>query len=208
MTNYLIFGDDGLRTLLLSQHLPQVGDQVWLVARQRPSLEPRRGVQFHWIRVDLSERGAGAAIANSFGPQPLDVCIYDSHLSAYPDLQETRSAEQLTALHFTTTILCIQKLMSNLRQSSKARIVFIGQPIPASAEPTHTQLGIRNVAQALRSILRAAPIGVTCLYTSSEFLSEDSPASEARRDDLLALMRCVINLSPHSAVQEIDLTRL
>ncbi|XWX03379.1 hypothetical protein VZO05_12785 [Aggregatilineales bacterium SYSU G02658] len=208
MTNYLIFGHDGQRALLLAQHLPRASDQVWLVARERPRLEPRDGVQFQWIRADLSERGAGALIAHSFGSQPLDVCIYDDYPAAHAKSDPERSPEQITALRLTTTILCIQKLMSNLRQSPKARIVFIGQPTPTLSEPTHTQLGIRSVAQALREVARPHPISVTCLYTNGDFLAEDSLTSDARRDDLLALMRCVINLSPHSAVQELDLTRL
>ncbi len=207
MSNYLIFGHDGQRALLLAQHLPRAGDQVWLVARERPRLEPRDGVQFQWIRADLSERGAGALIAHSFGSQPLDVCIYDDYPAAHLETHPERSAEQITALRLTTAILCIQKLMNNLRQSPKARIVFIGQPTPTLSEPTHTQLGIRSVAQALREVVRAHPISVTCVYTNHEFLAEDPISGDARRDDLLALMRCVINLSPHSAVHELDLIR-
>jgi short-subunit dehydrogenase len=206
MTNFLIFGDDSPRTLLLAQHLPQSGDHVWLAARQQPTFEPRRGVQLHWIQVDLHERGAGGIIANSFSTQALDVCIYNSQMN--PDAHGQYTSEQLTALQLTTTILCIQKLLPNLRQAVGARILFIGPSTPNLAEPTRTQLGIRDVAHTLRDILRAHLISVTCLYAADDFLLDDSPASEARRHDLLALVRCLISLSAHSAVLEVDLAQL
>jgi hypothetical protein len=206
MANFLIFGDDSPRALLLAQHLPQSGDHVWLAARQQPTFEPRRGVQLHWIQVNLHERGAGSVIANSFSTQALDVCIYNSQMN--PDAHGQYTSEQLTALQLTTTILCIQKLLPNLRQAASARILFIGPSTPHLAEPTRTQLGIRDVAHTLRDILRAHLIGVTCLYAADDFLADDSPASEARRRDLLTLVRCLISLSAYSAVQEVDLAQL
>jgi hypothetical protein len=206
MANFLIFGDDSPRALLLAQHLPQSGDHVWLAARQQPTFEPRRGVQLHWIQVDLHERGAGSLIANSFGSQALDVCIYDSQITQ--DTHGQHTDEQLTALRLTTAILCIQKLLPNLRQAASARILFVGPGAPTLAEPTRAQLGIRDVAHTLRDILRAHLIGVTCLYAADDFLADDSPASEARRRDLLTLVRCLISLSAHSAVQEVDLAQL
>lgn len=205
MTNYLILGNHGARSALIAQRLPQAGDQVWLASRQRPRIEPRPDLIFHWLQVDLSERGAGALIARSYGAQPLDVCIYDAHHATQHDPAETRSVEQLTALHLTTAILCIQMLMPNLRQSRCARIVFIGPPMPTLAEPNHAQLGIRDVAQALREVVRHDSIAVTCLYMTDDLLMDGTPQCDARRDDLLLLLRCLNALSPHSVVQEIDL---
>lgn len=204
MTSFLILGDDSARAAALAQHLPQAGDQVWMASRLRPSLALPPSVNFHWMQVDLSERGVGARIARTFGSQPLDVCIYDSLLARSEASAMPRSPEQITALHFTSAILCLQLLMPNLRRARCARIVFIGPPDPPLSDPHHTQLGIRSVAQALREVIQHDPIGVTCLYTADDLLIDGNPQCEARRSDLIAVVRCVITLSPHSNVQEID----
>jgi len=199
MVNYLIFGDRGTRAAFLAQQLPHEGDRVWFVAQERFSGPLPAGVEWHWVNVNAGGRGAGGRVADAFTAPSLDVCLFDE-----PSDTENPPAV-LSALYLTTAILCLQKLMPALRRTSSARVLFIGAP-PSS--PESAQLGIRTVAQALREMTRASRTSITCLFTAAILTHEASPHAAVRRADLLALVRCLLALSPHSAVQELYLDAL
>lgn len=225
MTNYLILGGSGGLGALLCQYLPSAGDRVWIAARTEPSFEFEDGVERVWIEVDLGQRGAGAVIAAGFGHEPLDMCLYHADIADLDVLltsgETMQSAtERLVALHLTSAIMCVQKLMPNLRRSRRAKVVLMGAPplpsagIAADPDPL-PRFGLKSVSNALRQVVRRDRISVTCLYIG-EVAITDSARDEAddvtlgavSPTDLIMLIRCLTRLSRSTSVKEIDLSAM
>lgn len=213
--------------------VPNQGDTVWLVSRGRPpSLDKADGVTRRWIEADLALPEASAKLAVALAGQPLDLLLYNagiwehnafsSHYDfANVDLLET---QQIINVNLVSMLACVQVLLPNLRQAAAGKIVLIGSTsgLENNRQPevayNASKFGVRGLAQALRQSLRQENITVTCINPGSICAGASAPADELGREavlsrygnallpmhDLVALVRCVLQLSTATNVAEID----
>lgn len=232
MATYLIIGASRGLGALMSRELPHPGDTVWLVSRSQPDLWDD-GVQRHWVRADLAQSGVSTAIAKQLGTASLDVCVYnagiwepDAFTEAYNFEQVTDDeTERIVAVNLTAAITTVQKLLPHLRRSVNGRVVFIGSHSGLDnaghleVANTATKFGLRGVTHALRSVLRKDRIAVTCVnlgnvgvitYKGGVMqLEETGPAGAAIPPaDLIAVLRCVTQLSRGTLIKELDLAAI
>lgn len=230
MANYLIFGGSRGLGALFSQALPAPGDTVWLVSRSQPDLFDHDGVRRIWIQADLAQRGAGTHIAAALGDTVLDVCLYNAGIwerMAFSDQYDFEQVtdeenEQIVQINLLSAITCIQKVIPALRRSANGKVILIGSNagLENSRRPevayVATKFGLRGLAHALREILRPDLIGVTCLnlgdvgtITAVAGKIQVDSGSSGRvliaPDDIVKMLKAVINLSNASCVKEIDL---
>lgn len=78
MKSYLVFGaSKGLGDAFV-RGLPQEGDKVWVVSRNRPkSIDLEDGIQRIWIGADLSQHNAAQIVADAIQNETLDGLIYN-----------------------------------------------------------------------------------------------------------------------------------
>jgi len=226
MTNLLIFGASRGLGAAFNAGLPEPGDAVWLVSRSRPELEIDDGAQRQWIQADLSAPEAGDRVAHAMGRQRLDVLLYNAGIwesRAFEpdyDFEKVGEAEtaRIIAVNLTAPIVCIQKLLPNLRQSGNPKIILIGSTsgLENARAPevayTASKFGLRGVAHALREVVRRDRIGVTCINPGDITTYVGGPAdrrvsnpNSLPTDDLVAIVRCVMRLSRATCIKEIDL---
>ncbi|MBM4423637.1 MAG: SDR family oxidoreductase [Chloroflexi bacterium] len=231
MRNMIIFGASRGLGAAFNSGLPERGDTVWLVSRSQPErLQSDEGVKRIWVRADLRKPGAADSIAGAVGGQPLDVLIYNAGIweaSAFgPEYKFERvSAEEnldVLAVNLLSPVLCLQKLIPNLRKSSNAKVILIGSisglENNGGREVAYdaSKFGLRGAAHALREYLRKDRIAVTVLNPGS--IDTDTPfeagveasvaASKGKLipvHDLVAVVNCVINLSKATCPKEIDI---
>lgn len=227
MTNYLIFGASRGLGAVFSHQLPTAGDKVWLVSRSQPDVE-RDGVEREWIQADLSADGVSRVIAAAVDNHVLDVCLYNAGIweeYAFSDKYHFEDVDDevtahIIAVNLTSAITCVQKLLPALRRSNNGKIIFIGsnaglenarQPEVAYAA---SKFGLRGVTHALREVVRRDNIGVTCVnlgtvggvtYRNGEIHIEPEGIQAVPLTDLIAIIKCIINLSNQSCIKEIDL---
>lgn len=229
MANLLILGASRGLGAAFAGHVPQAGDDAWLVSRSRPdALDRADGIQRHWIQADLALETAATEIKQALGETRLDVLLYNAGIwergafgSSYrfeaSPLDETR---QLLAVNLSSAILCVQSLLPNLRRSDNPKIILIGSTSglenvqDKEVAYVASKFGLRGAAYALRESLRADRIAVTCInpgYIATEIPYVDGPEAALAQTsgipmhDLVALVRCLIGLSRGSNVKEIDL---
>lgn len=135
MKNIIVFGaSKGLGNAFV-RGVPQSGDKVWVVSRSKPeSLSVEDGVERIWIQADLSELQAAEQVASQLQGETLDVLIYnvgiwekegfEEHYTF--DKDEPADISQLIHVNVTSTIVCIQALLPQLRQSEAGKIILIG----------------------------------------------------------------------------------
>lgn len=229
--NILIFGASrGLGTGL-SAGVPAAGDTAWLVSRYRPdALDLQDGVERHWFITDLLSDTPFDAVTEVIGTRQLDVVIYNAAIWELEALEPTFDFEaveperirQIIMVNLTSTILCLQKLLPNLRQSANGKIILIGST--AGLENSNfrevayvaSKFGLRGVAHALREVVRDDLIGVTILNPGSidtetayaEGIDASLAASQGKMipmPDIVSLIDCLIKLSPATCVKEINM---
>jgi short-subunit dehydrogenase len=228
VSNILIFGGSRGLGAALSSEVPVRGDAVWLVSRGRPDLDDRDGVRRAWIEADLSAPGVGTTIARAVGDTPLDIVVYNAGIwehNAFRDSYEftevdDAETERIIAVNLTSAITCIRALLSNLRKSTGAKLIFIGSTSgldnSSGREVAYaaSKFGLRGATHALRENLRADGIAVTCLNPGNigtitvERGVVSARPHESREmippQDLIAIVKCIIGLSNASCVKEID----
>lgn len=210
--------------------LPQSGDTLWLVSRTQPKLDLGDGVTRHWILADLSQAEAATTIAAALQGQPLDALIYnagvwerDAFSNRY-NFEAVPQAETLNILsvNLTSAVLCVQQLLPNLRQTDNPKIILIGSisgmenPHLPEVANNVSKFGLRGLAHSLRENLRTERISVTVLNPGT-IASTESPYELGRAaaltathgtmipmHDLVAIVRCLLDLSNATCVKEID----
>jgi NAD(P)-dependent dehydrogenase (short-subunit alcohol dehydrogenase family) len=233
MANMLIIGASRGLGAAFSAGVASAGDTLWLVSRSRPALGSDDGVQRRWIEADLSRAGAGAVIAEAVGPHGLDALVYNAGIweangfdESY-DFRQVSEAEthRIIAVNLTSAITCVQSLVPALLRVPHSKVILIGSTSGLenvrSRELAYTasKSGLRGVARSLRENLREHGIAVTCINPGE--LANEMPwergaqaalsAYGGRRipvQDVVALVRCVLALSPASCVTQIDVPAL
>jgi short-subunit dehydrogenase len=229
MAAYLIFGGSRGLGAAFNVALPAPGDKVWIVSRGRPDTSGRGGVERRWIEADLAAPDAPARVAAALGDSAIDVAIYNAGIwesTAFSDRYDFATVPDaetvdIMAVNLTSAITCLRAVLPNLRRSPAAKIVLIGSTsgLENTGQPevaySASKFGLRGVAHALREVLRADRIAVTCLNpgnigTITVADGEIRAAPHEPRDmipprDLIDLVRCLARLSNSSCVKEIDI---
>ncbi|QDQ02682.1 SDR family NAD(P)-dependent oxidoreductase [Lysinibacillus fusiformis] len=225
--NYMIFGaSKGLGDAFV-KGLPEPGDKVWIVSRSRPkSIDINDGVQRVWLEADLSQQNN--KISEQLKNECVDVLIYNVGVWEEKGFEDDYDFEQddpahianIININITSTITYIQALLPNLRKSENGKIILIG----STAGLDHTnnnqvsfvasKFGIRGITNALREHVRKDKIAVTCVNPgelAAEIPYEDGPEKAITEyngtripvQDIVAIVKCVVNLSKVSCVKEI-----
>ncbi|MEK5255206.1 SDR family NAD(P)-dependent oxidoreductase [Paenibacillus sp. FSL F4-0125] len=231
MRNYLILGaSKGLGDAFV-KGLPESGDQVWIVSRSRPgSLNLNDGIKRIWIAVDLSQPDAAQVLSKSIQTEKLDVLVYnvgiwekegfESHYTF--DKDEASDIANIINVNITSTITCIQAVLPNLRQSEAGKIILIGSTAGldhtnnAQVSFVASKFGLRGITHALREHVRKDGIAVTCVNPgelAAEIPYEDGVEKAIAEysgtripvQDIVSIVKCVVNLSSASCVKEIQI---
>ncbi|WP_405130592.1 SDR family NAD(P)-dependent oxidoreductase [Paenibacillus sp. FSL H8-0317] len=234
MKNIIVFGaSKGLGDAFV-RGVPQSGDKVWVVSRSKPeSLSVEDGVERIWIQADLSELQAANQVASQLQGETLDVLIYnvgiwekegfEEHYTF--DKDEPADISQLIHVNVTSTIVCIQALLPQLRQSEAGKIILIGSTAGLSNAGSSqvsfvaSKFAIRGITEALREHTRNDRIAVTCINPgelAAEIPYEDGmeralaeyDGTRIPLQDMVAIVRCIISLSKAACVKEINMPAL
>ncbi|MEK8128738.1 SDR family NAD(P)-dependent oxidoreductase [Paenibacillus filicis] len=230
MKTYIIFGASrGLGDAFV-RGLPEQGDQVWVVSRNRPgSLDIQDGVRRLWIQADLSQpQQAARVISESLQNETIDVLMYNVGIwekegfEDHYDFDKDEPAEiaNIIQVNMTSTITCIQALLPNLRKSDAGKIILTGSTAGldhtnnAQVSFVASKFGLRGIAHALREHVRNDRIAVTCMNPgelATEIPYEEGPDKAIEEyggtripvQDIVALVKCVVSLSKAACVKEI-----
>ncbi|WP_145411288.1 SDR family NAD(P)-dependent oxidoreductase [Paenibacillus xylanexedens] len=234
MKSYLVFGaSKGLGDAFV-RGVPQEGDKVWVVSRSKPeSLNLNDGVERVWIQADLADQHAATIVTDQLNNEKLDVLIYnvgiwekegfEDHYSF--DRDEPADISQLIHVNITSTIVCIQALLPHLRQSSGGKIILIGSTAGLNnANSTQvsfvaSKFAIRGITEALREHTRQDGIAVTCINPGelaaeipyeqgAERALEEYNGTRIPLQDMVSIVKCIVNLSNAACVKEINVPAL
>lgn len=232
MANLIIFGASRGLGRAFATGLPQSGDVVWLISRNKPEFieQVPAEISYHWIQVDLTQPNAAGKIAAAVGSNPLDLLLYNAGIwesTAFSDeynFEELDPAEnqRVIAVNLTAAVDCVQKLLSNVRQAKHGKIVVIGSTssLPNIGGPeiaySASKFGILGMVHALREITRDDGIAVTCinpgliateikLEEEEERLKSYSGEYGLPVGDLVKVVQMVQSLSPFACVKEINI---
>jgi len=228
--NYLIIGGSKGIGSAFVQELPAKGDTVWAVSRTDPEF-PETGdeVKRHWIEADLSTpQEATNKILGQVKDEPVDVLIYNAGIwesKAFQDdynfeEDDPKEIEEIITVNLTAAIICIQKLLGNIRQSKKGKIILIGSTAGLDNSTRKevaycaSKFGLRGLTHALRENVREDKIGVTCLnlgdastnldYEKEELL-ELSKGKLVPIQEVVDIVKNIIALSWSTNIKEIDI---
>ena len=229
--NFIIFGaSHGLGDAFV-KGLPTKGDTVWVVSRTRPSsLDINDGVNRKWLAIDLSSQQQIPSLKETLKDIPIDVLIYNVGVwekrgfeDDYTfDKDEVEEISNIININLTSTITYIQALLPNLRQAKNGKIILMGSTAGldntnnAQVSFVTSKFGLRGITNALREHTRKDMISVTCINAGE--LAAEIPYEEGVEkaikmyqgtripvQDIVAIVHCVINLSPVSCVKEINI---
>jgi short-subunit dehydrogenase len=231
MKNFIIFGASKGLGQAFAKGLPDTGDSLWIVSRSCPeSLKLNDGVNRYWIEADLSKSDASNRIANTLNGVKLDVLIYNVGIWESKGFREGYDFEnddpeeiaKIIHVNVTSAITCIQKLLPNLKKSDNAKIFLIGST--AGLENNQltqisfvaSKFGLRGIGNSLREHVKKYGIGVTCINPgeiATQIPYEDGiekvlttyNGTQIPLQDIVSLVKCVMNLSKASCVKEINI---
>lgn len=231
MKNFIIFGaSKGLGEAFV-KGLPEKGDRVWVVSRTYPnSLKVEDGIEKYWIEADLAKLDASQIIANTLNDVTIDVLIYNVGIWESKGFRDDYNFEQddpaeianIININVTSTITCIQKLLPNLKKSDNAKIFLIGSTAGLEHNDftqvsfTASKFGLRGIGNSIREHVKKYGIGVTCINPgeiATQIPLEDGiekvlstyGGTQIPLQDLVSLVKCVMNLSKASCVKEINM---
>lgn len=231
MKNFIVFGaSKGLGEAFV-KGLPEKGDRVWVVSRTYPnSLDVEDGIEKYWIEADLAKPDASYLIANTLNDVTIDVLIYNVGIWESKgfrddyDFEKDDPAEivKIININVTSAITCIQKLLPNLKKSDNAKIFLIGSTAGLEHNDftqvsfTASKFGLRGIGNSIREHVKKYGIGVTCINPgeiATQIPLEDGiekvlstyGGTQIPLQDLVSLVKCVMNLSKASCVKEINM---
>ena len=115
-------------------------------------------------------------------------------------------SEDIITVNLTSAIICIQKLLTNLKQSDNAKIILIGSTSGLENSGSQavayaaSKFGLRGLGHALRENLRKDSITVTCINPGEVERRESVKSPVQRR--LRAPMSSVAGALRSSTVQQ------
>lgn len=229
MASYLILGASRGLGAALVEGLPRKGDTVFGLSRSEPAWSRRKSsIKRTWIEADLAELGAVQNARRMIGKAPIDALIHVAGIwdeSAFEAMHDDEIAEILD-VDLRAFLAFARGLAPNLRRAGHAKIVAIGSTSGTENSGDMTavayaaaKFGLRGACQALRQHFRKDGIAVTCLSPGS--IASDVPygagavaALKKHRGkrmpvaDIVAMTRCILDLSPAACAKEITMPAL
>ncbi len=229
MANLLILGASRGLGAALVEGLPRKGDTVFGLSRSEPVWNRRKAtIKRTWIEADLTELGAVQNARVIIGKTPIDALIHVAGIwdeSRFEDMHDDEIAEILD-VDLRAFLAFTRGLAPNLRRADHARIIAIGSTtgVENSGDMTAVtyaaaKFGLRGACQALRQYFRKDGIAVTCLSPgsiASDVSLGDGAAAALKKHrgkrmpvaDIVAMTRCILDLSPAACVKEITMPAL
>ena len=220
MTNAVIVGASRGLGLALAEALIPDHDRCWLLSREEP--EPvRRHEKAHWIRCDLAAAGNDwESLFAGIGDAPVRTFIYNAGVWERDRFDRVRRdfLGEIVNVNLTSLLESAHALHHNIVRGG-GNIVLIGSTCGLENEGssgvgyTAAKFGVRGAAHSLREHFRPANVRVTCLSPGS--MATDVPLGQPETaverhggarmpvDDIVALVRCVLSLSPATCVKEL-----
>jgi short-subunit dehydrogenase len=228
MATTLILGASRGLGAALVEGLPRKGDTVFGLSRGKPDwLRKRSPVRRAWIEADLCELSAVQNARVVLGRTPIDALIHVAGIwdpEEFDDIHDDEIAEILD-VDLRSFLAFARGLAPNLRRAEAARIIAIGSTSGlengdgSSVAYTAAKFGLRGACQALRQHFRKDGIAVTCLSPGSiagDVAWGDGAAAALKKHrgrrmpvaDIVAMIRCILDLSPAACVKEIAMPAL
>ncbi len=228
MANVLILGASRGLGAALVEGLPRMGDRVFGLSRSEPAWRRKKSaVQRHWIEADLCELGAVQNARREIGKTPIDAMIHVAGIwdEAVFDAMHDDEIAEILDVDLRAFLAFARGLAPNLRRAAHAKVIAIGSTsgVENSGDMTAVaysaaKFGLRGACQALRQHFRKDGIAVTCLSPGSiaSDLAHGESAAALKRyrgkrmpvEDIVAMIRCILDLSPAACVKEITMPAL
>jgi len=227
MANYLILGASRGLGAALVEGLPRKGDVIYGLSRGEPDWRRKKSpIKRHWVEADLCELSAVQNARAVLGKTPIDALIHVAGIwdpGTFDEIYDDEIAEILD-VDLRSFLAFARGLAPSLKRADHAKIIAIGSTSGlengdgSAVAYTAAKFGLRGACQALRQYFRKNGIAVTCL-------SPGSIASELRHgraadalkkhrgkrmpvEDIVAMIRCILDLSPAACVKEITMPAL
>jgi len=227
VANLLILGASRGLGAALVEGLPRKGDTVFGLSRSEPVwLRRKSAIERRWIEADLCELGAVQNARVEIGKAPIDALIHVAGIwdeAPFEAMHDDEIAEILD-VDLRSFLAFTRGLAPNLRRAGHAKIVAIGSTNGldngdmTAVAYSAAKFGLRGACQALRQHFRKDGIAVTCLspgsIASDVAYGQSAAALKKHRsrrmpvDDIVAMIRCVLDLSPAACVKEIAMPAL
>jgi len=219
----VVGGSRGLGAALVKA-LSDRSSRNWVVSRSAPRfLQDPEFRHIAWIRADLTEpKKSAAAVGEAVGDTPIGTLIYNAGIWERSPLGfiPAENLERIVNINLTSALTVVQTLLPNMRAIEGSTVVLIGSICGLENEGTQvagyvsSKFGLRGLAHALRESVRADWIRVVCISPGSmatDLDFEDGVEAALRKHnrsripvaDIVALVRCVMNLSVATCVKEI-----
>jgi short-subunit dehydrogenase len=228
VANLLILGASRGLGAALVEGLPRKGDQVFGLSRSEPAWSRRKSaIKRNWIEADLCELGAVQNARRAIGKAPIDSLIHVAGIwdeASFEDMHDDEIAEILD-VDLRAFLAFTRGLAPNLRRADHAKIIAIGSTNGldngdmTAVAYSAAKFGLRGACQALRQHFRKDGIAVTCLSPgsiASDVGYGDGAAAALKKHrgrrmpvaDIVAMTRCILDLSPAACVKEIAMPAL
>jgi short-subunit dehydrogenase len=228
VANLLILGASRGLGAALVEGLPRKGDQVFGLSRSEPAWSRRKSaIKRNWIEADLCELGAVQNARRAIGKAPIDALIHVAGIwdeASFEDMHDDEIAEILD-VDLRAFLAFTRGLAPNLRRADHAKIIAIGSTNGldngdmTAVAYSAAKFGLRGACQALRQHFRKDGIAVTCLSPgsiASDVGYGDGAAAALKKHrgrrmpvaDIVAMTRCILDLSPAACVKEIAMPAL
>jgi short-subunit dehydrogenase len=228
VAHLLILGASRGLGAALVEGLPRKGDQVFGLSRSEPAWNRRKAaIKRGWIEADLCELGAVQNARRAIGKAPIDALIHVAGIwdeASFEEMHDDEIAEILD-VDLRAFLAFTRGLAPNLRRADHAKIIAIGSTNGldngdmTAVAYSAAKFGLRGACQALRQHFRKDGIAVTCLSPgsiASEVAYGDGTAAALKKHrgkrmpvgDIVAMIRCVLDLSPAACVKEIAMPAL
>jgi short-subunit dehydrogenase len=229
VANLLILGASRGLGAAMVEGLPRKGDRVFGLSRSEPAWNRRKSaIKRDWIEADLCELGAVQNARHMIGKAPIDALIHVAGIwdeAPFEQMHDDEIAEILD-VDLRAFLAFTRGLAPNLRRAGHAKIIAIGSTSGLDNNGDMTavaysaaKFGLRGACQALRQHFRKDGIAVTCLspgsIASDVALSDGVDAALKKHRgkrmpvaDIVAMTRCILDLSPAACVKEIAMPAL
>lgn len=232
--NLLIVGASRGLGAAFAQGVPKAGDRIWMVSRQQPQFpNPEDGVERIWVKADVTAPDGASRMTAALADDVIDSLIYNVGIWEKTAFSELYRFDQVSPLehqrilqiNLGAAINCVQAVLPQLRRSHQGKIILIGSisGVENAGSPevgyVASKFGIRGMAHALRENLRAEGIAVSCInpgmiatevpYESGvEAALKQFRGTQIPVQDVVAIARCILSLSPASCVKEVHMPAL